>query len=127
MNAGEIQEEINKKKAELSNLIEQFEEAVKAEYGFLVGKCYSLAATCKIKVLDINHVDERYGSVGVVCVRIQGGKYDNGRIEIETTCVYDLQLKDIDEELIGEISQAEFNEFLVEALDMPKLVLLKNI
>jgi hypothetical protein len=112
-----IIKEIERKKAELLKLNKKLDDAGKAKYNFLIGKCYSLAATCKIKVINIMSIDERYNSINIECIRIQGGKHDKGRIEVDINGDYDLSFCDIDEKCITEISQEKFMEFLFEALE----------
>lgn len=124
MTLEEIENKISKKKNELHELNKKLDDAGKAKYSYLKGKCYELAATCKIKVIAITGIDERYKSVNIECIRIHGGKYYGGRIEVDINGDYNLRFSDIDENNIREISQERFNDFLIEALEETRKTLI---
>ena len=124
MNFKEIQNDIDKKKDELLELNNKLDEAGKAKYKYLVGKYYELASNCKIKVIDVCSVDERCNTINIECIRVQGGKHDNGKIEVDINGDYDLRFVDIDKKYITEITQSQFNIFLMEAIEETRKILI---
>jgi len=112
--------EIKQKKEELRDLNERVDDLAKKEFNYLVGKYFLLAATSRIKVTGIMYIEENRNTVIVECIRIQGGKYDLGRIHVEINDDYPLRLEEIEDSTIKEISQDDFNEFLIEALEVTR-------
>lgn len=120
MKIEELQEQIKQKRNEISDLNYLINEVGKEKYKFLIGKCYRLASTSCIKIIDIISIEDRYDSVCVECIKIQGGKYDCGKIEVTIKDDYNLRFIDIDEQRITEISKEKFSEFLEEALSFTR-------
>lgn len=120
----EILKQIEKKEQEIKVLKSQLEKKALSEYDYLNGKFFSLAATCQIKVTKILSLDTHYKCLSIECIRIQGGKHDRGRIEINPNDDYDLSLNEIDEGMITEISKERFISFLEEAFNTTRECLL---
>ena len=122
-----ILKQIEIAKKELMCLKSELEREGLKKYQYLIGKYYSLAVTCKIKITDIYSVDDHYNSISIECIRIQGGKSDCGRIEIKQCDDYSLSFIDIDEERITEITKEQFISFLEEALNETKQYTIKAL
>jgi len=121
----EILNQIKKKEDELSSLKAQLEQEGLKDYSFLIGKYYCLAATCFIKIIHIEYVDD-YG-VSVECIKIQGGNHDAGRINVDPYESYELKFIDIYDQRITEVSKEKFVSFLDEALNMTKSSIIEMI
>ena len=114
----EILNQIKEKERELEELNSRLESEGLERYKFLIGKFYRLAATCYINVTGINYLNER--SVNIECLKIQGGKYDGGHIEVTYSDDYNLKFSDIEEESLSEITRSQFLLFAEEALGEAK-------
>ena len=114
----ELLKQIKQKRDEVRQLEILIEKEGIKKYSFLVGEYYCLAATCYIKVLKIECIGD-YG-ITVDCIRIQGGKHDGGRIDVDLSESYDLSFVDINEKRITKITKDKFESFLEEALNETK-------
>jgi len=121
----ELLAKIKNKKDEISKLESIVLKEGLKKYEYLIGKYYLLAATCYIKVTNIDYIDD-YG-VNIECIKIQGGKHDAGHIEVNLHDDYALRFVDIDEERITEISKERFLIFLDEALNSTKDSIIKIV
>lgn len=116
--------QIIKKVAELKELRNNLENAEKAKLNFLIGKYYETSATSVIKITGINYIDDK--SVNVDCKSVYGGKHCDGRIEVNILDEYSITIDDIEENSLREITQEQFNEFLLESIEITRKEFIKD-
>lgn len=109
----DILKQIKEKKQEVRTLENLLQQEGLNDYKFLVGKYYRLAGTTSILITSLGYMAENY--IYVNCLKITGGKYDGGRLRINHTDDYEIQLQDIPR--LTEISKDKFNDFLDEAIN----------
>lgn len=115
-------QKIEAKNKELEDLKEQLSAQKKDVYQFLVGRYFSLACTCKIKITGILDADSRY--LIVDCIRIQG-KNNDGNLEITMDDDYSLSYDDVDR-CMNEITEQQFFTFLNNAIKETLCIIAKN-
>lgn len=115
-------EQIEKKDIELKKLKDQLDDKKKEKYHFLIGRYFSLAYTCKIKITGVLDADSRF--LIVDCIRIQG-KNNNGNLEVTTDDDYSLSYDDVDR-CMNEITEEEFLSFLNNAIKETLSVISNN-
>ena len=108
----DILKQIKEKKQEVRTLENLLQQEGLNDYKFLVGKYYRLAGTTSIFITSLGYMAENY--IYVNCLKITGGKYDGGRLRINHTDDYEIQLQDIPR--LTEISKGQFTDFLDEAI-----------
>jgi hypothetical protein len=109
----DIEQQIKQKTIEIDNLKKILEDEKKSKYEHLLGRYFSLAVTCKIKITGIMSADDRY--LFVECIRIQG-KNKDGNIEIVINDDYGLTYDDIDR-CIDEITEEQFKSFMSDCIE----------
>lgn len=108
-----IERIIKQKEAEIAQLKKQLAADKNSKYNYLIGKYFSLACTCKIKITGIIDANDRY--LIIECVRIQGRNAD-GNIEVIIQDDYSLSYDDIDR-CIDEITEDKFKLFLSDSIE----------
>ena len=108
----DILKQIKEKKQEVRTLENLLQQEGLNDYKFLVGKYYRLAGTTSILITSLGYMAENY--IYVNCLKITGGKYDGGRLRINHTDDYEIQLQDIPR--LTEITKGQFTDFLDEAI-----------
>jgi len=124
MNIEDIAEQIKEKQTELGLLKKQLQEVAKSKYEYLLGKYFQLAGTSYIKVTGIEDCDG--SSVTVICLKITGGKYCSGRMEFDDDDYYDLDIRDIDNKNITEVTREKFVEHFYDSFKEVEKVVLSN-
>ena len=108
----DILKQIKEKKQEVRTLENLLQQEGLNDYKFLVGKYYRLAGTTSILITSLGYMGDGY--IYVNCLKITGGKYDGGRLRINHTDDYEIQMQDIPR--LTEISKGQFTDFLDEAI-----------
>lgn len=108
----DILKQIKEKKQEVRTLENLLQQEGLNDYKFLVGKYYRLAGTTSIFITSLGYMAENY--IYVNCLKVTGGKYDGGRLRINHSDDYEIQLQDIPR--LTEITKGQFTDFLDEAI-----------
>ncbi len=109
----EYQEEIKKHEEAIKALKMEMNETKKVDYSEYIGKCYQLASTSYIKVLDVYDKDEN----GIYCkyVRVYIDDADDSSASIDTSAE-----DDIDNYILEyhEITATELTRLLNKAIEI---------
>jgi hypothetical protein len=107
--------QIEEKQLEVNNLKLELEKLNNHEYTNLIGKCYKLSASSVIKLTSVGYVENN--KVNFECIKIYGGEHACGAISVDMNDDCFLNIKDINDGYIKEITNEEFIIFLNKAFD----------
>ena len=121
-----LKEKIEEKELELKTLRYELSELEKEKYNYLIGKFFKLSATETIKITGIDYIAYD-GRPNIEFIKLFGGRYGNGLIDFTINDECFLNLIDIEEGKIREITKEEFMKFFNECLEETKKVITELI